>query len=283
MKILITGSKGAIGSHLVPYLRNRKHEVVQVIADITDYDRLREIFVEHKDADWSINLAAQVNTITCDVAERYSVDVNVKGAFNVATISKEFGIKHCYFSTTAIYDPRVSLISEESQKNPATLYGFTKYLGEQIVQFVFKDKPEELLILRPCFVFGGDNDHSIGSQIISSAIKQVPLVVLLDPENKKDYMHVDNFCEAVALLIEEKHSGDFNISYGQPIRFKELVEKVKNLGLNPIVYYRPEKDYMKNHVVDNSKLKSMIDWNPTITLDQGLTEVFHKLMNKKDE
>jgi len=280
MKILITGSKGAIGSYLTPYLK-KKYEVIEIISDISNYSDLKSKIEKHKEADWIINLAALVNTITCDIAGRYAFDVNVKGAYNVAIISKEFKIKHCFFSTTAIYKPNI-LIKEESEKNPQTLYGFTKYLGEKTVEFVYKDQKENLLIIRPCFIFGGKNDHSIGSLIVKSAIKQIPLVILLDPENKKDYMHITNFSEAIYKLIEKDASGDYNISYGKPIKFKELVDKVKKMNLNPIIYYRPEEDYMKNHIVDNSKLKNIINWNPTITLDDGLKEVFKNITKKHE-
>ena len=276
MKIIITGSKGSIGSNLVPYLIKKGHEVHESNSDITNFADLRKDFEFFKDADWCVNLAALVNTVTCDNAGRYSFDVNVKGAYNVATLSKEFKVKHCFFSTTAIYEPNV-LIKEETIKNPQTLYGFTKYLGEQAVEFVFKKEKENLLVVRPCFIFGGKNDHSIGSKIISTSYNNIPLVIHINPEYEKDYMYVGNFVEAIEALLLKNIHGDFNISYGKPIKFKELVKKVKKLGLKPIIYYIPELDYMKKHCVDNSKLKKAINWKPKITLEEGLKKVLLKI------
>lgn len=276
-KILLTGSKGIIGSNILPYLKSMGHEVISIDSDIRDYDVLRLEILKHKDADWLIHLGAIVSSIACDLAGRHTFDVNVTGTYNVAELCKEFGIKFCYFSTTAIYKPGIEPIFEESEKEPQTLYGYTKYLGELTSQFVFKKEPQNLLLLRPCFAFGGNNDRSIGYLVVKSGIFHEPLNVQLDPENLKDYMHVDNLSEAVEMLLSKDITGEYNISYGEPVRFGELVRKVEEMGIKPILYYRNELDYMKNHVVSNKKLKSVIDWKPTITLKEGLKKVFEKI------
>lgn len=280
MKILVTGSKGIVGSNLVPFLRNKKHDVVQILSDVRDYETLRKEMEKHKDADWVIHLAAIVSTLLCDTAGRHTFDVNVKGSYNVADLAKEFKIKMCYFSTTAIYKPGIEPILEESEKKPHTLYGFTKYLGELVVQFMFKDELENLLVVRPCFAFGGLNDRSIGYLLVKSGLNNEPLNIQLDTENYKDYMFIDNLSDAIEKLVTKNISGEYNISYGKPIKFGELVKKVEAMGLKPFIYYRPELDYLGNHVVDNSKLKSVIDWKPTITLESGLEKVLIKLKNE---
>ena len=281
MKILITGSRGSIGTNLVPFLKEKKHNVIEITSDIRDYTSLRKEMLQHKSVDWVVHLAAIVNTITCDLAGRHAYEVNVTGTHNVAELTKEVRAKYCYFSTTAIYQPGVEPILEDSTKDPATLYGFTKYLGELTSEFLYKNDKDKLLILRPCFAFGGINDHSIGSRIINSGLYNEPLNIQLDPEKKKDYMHVRNLSEAIENLLVNNIVGDYNISYGKPTHFKELVKKVEDMGLKPIIYFRPELDYMGNHVVDNKKIKSVIDWEPTITLDEGLAKVYKNLKKQK--
>ncbi len=276
-KIAITGSQGIIGSNLVPYLESKGHEVIPILSDIRDYATLREEISSQIGIDWMIHLAAIVSTISCDLAGRHTFDVNVKGTYNVADLCKEFKIKFCYFSTTAIYKPGQNPILEESIKEPQTLYGYTKYLGELTAQHVFKNNPENLLVLRPCFAFGGNNDRSIGSLVIKSGINNEPINVQLDPEKLKDYMHIDNLSEAVEMLLMKNIIGEYNISYGEPIKFGDLVKKVEAIGLKPFIYYRPELDYLGNHSVDNSKLKSVIDWKPSISVDEGLKKVLEKL------
>ena len=285
-KIAITGSHGIVGSNIVPYLRSKGHEVVQIQSDIRDYQTLREeISIENtntKKIDWLIHLAAIVSTISCDLAGRHTFDVNVKGTYNVAELCKEFGIKLCYFSTTAIYKPGQNPIVEESIKEPQTLYGFTKYLGELTARYVFKNSPENLLVLRPCFAFGGNNDRSIGSLLVKSAYKNEPLNVQLDPQYMKDYLWVGELSSAVELLLKNNHSGEYNISYGKPVKFQKLIDNVTDIvGKKPFLYLREESDYMTDHCVDNSKLKSAIDWNPTITVTEGMKIILEKL--KKED
>jgi nucleoside-diphosphate-sugar epimerase len=284
MKIAITGSRGIVGSNLVPYLRSKGHTVLHIDSDIRDYQKLQsEIEYENANTekiDWVIHLAAIVSTISCDLAGYHAFDVNTKGTFNVADICKNNKIKFCYFSTTAIYKPGQNPIKEESVKEPQTIYGFTKYLGEITAQHVFKHDLDRLLVLRPCFAFGGNNDRSIGSLIVRSGLKNEPINVQLDPEKMKDYMHVDNLSEAVEKLLVGNISGDFNISYGEPIKFGDLVKKVEDMGIKPFIYYRPELDYMQDHVVNNDKLKSVIDWKPSITVDEGLKKVLEKFQHE---
>ena len=281
MKIAITGSLGIVGSNLVPYLESKGHEVIPILSDIRDYATLRKEISSQSGVDWMIHLAAIVSTISCDLAGRHTFDVNVKGTYNVADLCKEFKIKFCYFSTTAIYKPGQNPILEESVKEPQTLYGYTKYLGEITAQHVFKNSPENLLVLRPCFAFGGNNDRSIGSLVIKSGMYNEPINVQLNPEKLKDYMHVDNLSEAVEMLLSQNIVGEYNISYGEPIKFGDLVKKVEEMELKPFIYYREELDYLGNHSVDNTKLKSVIDWKPSITLDEGLKKVYEKLKNER--
>lgn len=278
-KILLTGSNGSIGSNLTPHLVAQGHTVVPITSDLTDYEGLRKEIESHKDADWLVHLGAVVNTILCDTAGRHAAHVNVLGTVYVAELAKEFGMKYCYFSTTAIYKPGVEPILETSQKEPATWYGHTKYLGEQTSEFIFKDKKEDLLIIRPCFAFGGVDDHSIGSRLIKSAVMKEPLHSQLDPEKYKDYMHVSNLSDALEKLLSADITGDYNISYGKPRKFGDIIKLVNEMGFKPRLFLRPELDYMGNHIVDNTKLKSVIDWNPTITLEEGLQEVAKRYEN----
>lgn len=283
-KILLTGSKGIIGSNILPYLKTKGHNVISIDSDIRDYNTLRSEILKHKDADWLIHLGAIVSTISCDLAGRHSFDVNVTGTYNVAELCKEFGIKFCYFSTTAIYKPGQNPILEESIKEPQTLYGFTKYLGEITAQFVFKDKQNDLLVVRPCFAFGGNNDRSIGSLLVESAYKNKPLNVQLDPKNKKDYLWIEELSSAIELLLKNNNSGDYNISYGKPVDFQELVDKTTEIvGNKPFLYFREELDYMKDHCVDNSKVKTVIDWKPNITVENGMKIILEKLKKENGD
>lgn len=276
MKILITGSTGAIGSNLTPWLE-RNNEVVRLKADVRDYEALLAEITPHSDADWIINLAGIVNTDLCNLAGRHAYDVNVVGAENVAKVAKHYSIKLCHFSTTAFYKP-TDLIKEDSDVEPQTWYGTTKYLGELAVR---KTLNENALIIRPCFAFGGDNDRSLASRLVYSAYSHEPIVVQLNPIYKKDYMHILNLCDAIEKVLMTGYIGNVNISVGEPIAFSEVIETAKKVvGKDPFIYLIPEDDYMKDHIVDHTKFMSLVDWKPTISLEQGMRIVLEKILNK---
>ena len=52
-------------------------------------------------------------------------------------------------------------------------------------------------------------------------------------------------------------------------------------GKKPNVYYLPERDYMKNHVVDNTKITKATGWKPTVTVKEGM-EIIYKRKNGND-
>lgn len=277
MKIFIFGSTGAIGSNLTPWL-SKNHDVVQMKSDVRNLEEIRSELGSNGKPDWIVNLAGIVNTDLCNLAKRHAYDVNVKGAENIAFLAKRYEISLCHFSTTAFYKP-TDLVRENSEVEPQTWYGTTKYLGELAVRKVYP----ESLIIRPCFAFGGANDRSLGSRLIYSAYYHEPIVVQLNPIYKKDYMHVLNLCDAIEKVLLTGYKGDVNISIGNPIPFGEVVETAKKIvGKDPFIYWVHEDDYMKDHIIDNTKFKSIVkDWEPTISLEEGMRIVYEKIKNKE--
>jgi nucleoside-diphosphate-sugar epimerase len=280
MKYIITGSTGAIGSNLVPYLISKGHKVYKTISDIRDYDSLRKEIEEHKDFEYIVHLAAVVCSIPSELAGRNTYDVNVKGTYNLASLAQEFEMRFCYFSTTVLYKIGDYEINENSPKEPATFYAHTKLLGEMSSEFVFKDNKEKLLVVRPCFTYGGLTDISVAANLVKSAITREPITVRLNPEYIKDYTYMDDFSNAVEKLLSQEISGDYNVTSGECIYFSKILDIVKNeMKLEPRLYMRPELDYLKNHIVSNAKLKSVISWEPKTDIRKGLKLVLKRFTN----
>jgi nucleoside-diphosphate-sugar epimerase len=267
--------------------------------DITGWDMDR--FIDLSEPDLVINCAGIVNTIKCEAWPWSASSVNEAGVYNLLNAMKKSkkNINLIHFSTTAIYDPdyydgefsgQVPIL-EEAPIGPKTIYGITKYGGELIVKSYY---PKELWsIVRPCFIYDY-NSHSVVSQMIQwwetdklceqrDAISEIGgRDIFLDPLNKKDYMYVDDFTDIMMLMIFTPFNRiageDYNISLGEPTKFREIQFIFEQLGFSKDRYnVHPGGDYLKNHIVKGDKTKHHFpEWEPRITIEQGIKKMMEK-------
>jgi UDP-glucose 4-epimerase len=239
--------------------------------DICNYQAL-EYDISMTRPDIIVHLAGIVGTDLCNRMPEQAVKSNVWGSYNIAKLSVKYNCKLVYFSTTAIYDPNAyhlgKPIREDTSKLPQTHYGITKYAGELISK---STAAKNLLVIRPCFVYGGKNDyHSALSKAVKSLHSGKNFDIFLDQVKSKDYLYVVDEIAAIKMLIDQDRTGDYNISFGNPRPFGEYVNLVeKELSGKVNFTYYPETDYLHDHIVDNAKIKS-IGWKPKISLLEGI-------------
>ena len=284
MKVMITGEVGMTARSLERYFGD---EVVW------GYER-RDLSICHFDSIWEknkeldinseefqetvgflqpdviIHTAGAVGTDLCQLNPKMAVKSNVDGAIKVAEAVKGIGARLVFFSTTAIYDPddyRKGLINDLTKKGPRTIYGLTKYLGEIMTKEIVS--PNKLLIIRPCFMYGGDLDNHSGLVKYVRAVKNNKKdVFLMDPENYKDYINIEDAVEIIGALTRKKVCGEYNISKGTPQKLKWYEDRVTEaLGKRPDIEYLPKEDYLHNHLVDGSAAIRESGYTPKVEWD----------------
>jgi len=244
MKILITGSTGFVGSHLVSKLKGH---------DLCLYKR-GDAFSGKPDLVY--HLAAELH------------DVNKMYESNVLFSEKLF---HAFPKTKIIYvgssgeygitdKPR----NEEDECKPVTLYALTKYMGTKIFQ-----QNKENLILRP-FLLYGENHHGFFLTIIKQ-VREGKAVEIW--EGKNDWIHVDDFVDALVYFGKIKLPGQIiNIGTGvQTTNIKVIKIMEKYLGKIKIKKHKGQyrQDYSSIWLADTSKARSL-GWSPSIDLEEGL-------------
>jgi nucleoside-diphosphate-sugar epimerase len=287
-KVFITGECGCIAKYLDRILPNEGYEVVWGYThresrwcffssmwkngtelDICDKELL-DSRIEKTHPDIVIHTAGVVDTFLCEQFPEQSVRSNVYGSYNVATICRDRNIQLVYFSTTAIYDPNDydgKKITLNTKIAPQTIYGVTKYAGEQICKNIVKN----LIVLRPCFVYGGSDDmHSSIARLIRTSITHVPVRILLSPTIQKDYMRVEDLISAIVKIMDWGLPGEYNISRGTPVPFRKVIDTIQEVLQEGLWYdLVPEADYLKNHIVDNAKIRSL-GWESKYSLLEGI-------------
>jgi len=306
--VFITGHKGFIARNLISALENRGYSLVvpDVETNICDYDAIKREILK---AGLVIHNATVAGTDVCALNPRKAIDINIYGTYNVFDICSKYRIPVIYFSTTNIYDSEFyqdKEIDENSALFPRTLYAQTKSFGEDLL-FTSGEKVDggfiNYAIMRPLFCYGGVGDmNSLISKTIYNFIKNVnerknnKVDIFLDPSKTKDYMYVNNFCDAVCSIVDKRmyYTGiDFNVSQGEPLVTSSIVELLdeivsKKIGITSVspssfIDWHPETDYLGNHIVSNSSICEKTGWSPKISLEEGISFAFDSIYENMNE
>lgn len=214
MKILITGSKGQVGSQLISILSKGRSELGDIPAeikdsivigkgskelDIADLDTIRSVIKELK-PEVVINAAAYTNVDGCEANEGLAFSVNAFGAKNLATACEEIGAKLVHISTDYVFSGEGSTpFKEEDEPSPQSTYGLSKSMGDNLV----KEFSSKHFIVRPSWVYGYNGNNFVYT-ILKTAKEKGSVKVVNDqrgnPTNAEDLCH-----HILKLIVTEKY------------------------------------------------------------------------------
>lgn len=200
--ILITGAKGFIGSRLSNMLNNRGYNVVNYIGDINDLSGMENYF---RTADVVIHLAAKIDDIRKGREKDDFMIVNVLGTQHVIDFCLKYNCKLIFFSSTTAIRPK-------------SLYGLSKSLGEQLVQFYGAQFGLKAIIMRPRNIYSDEIINRAGKKVDLSRGRNYPLSLLLRDIN--------------SVITDDKFSGKVQIY-------------TTRLFLEHVVLYWPKRIFIK--------------------------------------
>jgi nucleoside-diphosphate-sugar epimerase len=297
MKAFITGHNGFIGKNLPTSLEKQGIQAVysdgrhvnlkftkntELCVYQNDENAWKEVLTD-LEVDILIHNGAVVGTDVVGLDPIGATSTNVTGTYSLIRVANSLKIPIVYLGTTVIYDTaeyQKEDILEDSLRGPHTYYGHLKLLGENLI----KSYANDWSIIRPLFAFGGIGDMNslIAKTFYGYFAKKDGIDMFLNPNKVKDYLHVNDFCDAVAIICSQRqHKGDdFNIAAETPVMTKEIVEMMSIIAgedLNRLIQWHPETDYLGNHRLSSRKFKAMTGWEPKFTLDQGLRDSWNSI------
>lgn len=301
MRVLITGHKGFIARNLPTAFERLGHTVISP-DDILLKHRLGtgehcvhrnsetawQVEIESNAVDVVVHNAAMVGTDVVALSPGEATLTNVTGTYNICRAAKKAGAAVLYLGTTVIYDTKKyqdEEIVETSSHAPRTFYGAQKLSGEHIV----RSHSQQWAIARPLFCYGGvgDNNSLISKSFYGLAKGEQQIDMFLDPMRVKDYMHVTDFCNAVALI---PHLGlwgdDWNVSAETPHPTGQIIQMMQEIAersLDDVVKWHPHTDYLGNHRLSSRKFRQASGWKPQISLDQGLRLSWEEIKDFKGD
>ncbi len=246
MKILVTGSSGLVGKHLVEYL-GAAHTVAglsgnsspwtQYAADITDGAEVRRVLDEFK-PDAIVHAAAFTWVDGCEEQQEKAYRVNVEGTRNFAQWAKGNGRKMVYISTDYVYAGKADVTYDEnSPTEPVNYAGKTKLEAEKETLQV-----ENSAVLRTTVVYGYDPGGKNFLMQMLEAKKKKP--VPTDQTNNPTDANL--VCQYVSEVIKRDLRGIYNATGPETIGRYEFAKKIiKAFDLEPDLFVPVTTDKLK--------------------------------------
>lgn len=275
---LITGSNGFVGRHLTKALKAQKIKVISFSRSSNRHITRVKDFADLPKVDVVFHLAAVSGYKDCNENTKLAYEVNVLGTVNVLEYCRRVKAK-LIFPSTYVYDTPYEAYKKESDPaKPMTHYSFSKWLGEELCRFYSLVFNVNTLILRTANVYGPDQSGIYLIPIIASHLKAKKILHLTKPDIERCFIYIDDLIDAYIKLAQASTlPGEvFNVSSDKATSIAALlttVEKVTNKTIDVVYSGFGRANEINLNRLDNAKVKQTINWQPKITLEEGLKKL----------
>jgi nucleoside-diphosphate-sugar epimerase len=277
--ILITGSRGFIGSSVLKNLSSEDFKIFEINiedGDITNPEILNKF--TDKNISHVIHLAGRIYVPDSwdNPAQFYST--NVMGTLNVLEFCK---VNQCDLTHISAYlygQPEKLPISEDSNIVPDNPYAHSKFLSENLCRFYHDNFNTRITILRPFNVFGiGQNNRFLIPAIIDQVVSDDQIIVN-DLTPKRDYIYLADLTKAIVKTLScEIDFGIYNIGSGFSLSVEEIINKIQTtFKTNKEVKSKGtiRRGEISDVVADISRAEKELGWKPRYTFEDGLEEIY---------
>jgi UDP-glucose 4-epimerase len=308
MKALVTGAAGFIGSHLSAALL-ASGATVTGIDCFTDYyaRSLKEAnlaplkglagfrFTEGalQDVDLKALLAGVTHVFhlagQAGVRKSWGGDFDVYIRDNIQATQRLLEAlarvpiqKYVYSSSSSVYGNHVALpMTEDAYLQPLSPYGVTKLAGEHLGNLYFANHGVPTVSLRYFTVYGPRQRPDMAFQrFLTAARDGSPISLYGDGEQTRDFTFVSDIVAANMAAAAQGPPGNvYNIGGGSRVTMNHVLELIRKVTGKPVAVQRePEqKGDMRHTYADTSAARRDLDFNPLVTLENGLDQQYRWL------
>ncbi|MEM0440073.1 MAG: NAD-dependent epimerase/dehydratase family protein [Candidatus Caldarchaeum sp.] len=297
MKILVTGSRGFVGRHLVEYLVKRGYDVVgadvvdggDVKLDVTIFSNVLDVF-EKTGVDSVVHLAA-VADIPESMKDPYRCfNVNVCGTINILEAARRREIERAVIFSSANYygAPFKVPVEETDPPNPRTPYDFSKVALENVVWSYHRNHGVPVTVLRPWKTFGEyEPENKMVPKFVKLCLTGAPIPLYNGGADVTDPYYVENLCYVVELCLKKQEAiGEaFNVGTGNPLSVRQLAEIIKKMTnssseLKNLPPRTPAEAVPMKSIPSIEKLRKKLDYSPIVSLEDGLRRMINFYQTK---
>jgi dTDP-glucose 4,6-dehydratase len=305
MRLLVTGGAGFIGSNFVHFWLQRHPDDHVVVFDLLTYAGNREslatvegriVFVEGDICDRDlaedtlrtnevevvVNFAAESHNSLAVVDPTRFFRTNVLGTQTLLDASRAAGVERFHHvSTCEVYGDldldTDEVFTEESPYRPRTPYNASKAGADHAVRAYFETFGLPVTITNCSNNYGPFQfPEKLIPLFTTNAIDDEPLPMYASTQNKREWLHVLDHCEAIELVLRDGRAGEtYNVGSGIEATIEEIADRVLELtgkpaSLKKIVPDRPGHD--RRYLLDATKIREELGWEASRGWDEGLAE-----------
>ena len=328
--LLITGGAGFIGSNLVHYTLAHRSDRIVIIdaltyagslasleaplkdprvafvrADIADREAMARVFAEHQPTA-VLNLAAETHVDRSIDGPRPFIDTNIVGTFTLLETARVFlgrlqpsareAFRFLHVSTYEVYGSlgTTGVFSETTPYAPNSPYAASKAAADHLVRAYAHTYGLPVLITNCSNNYGPFQfPEKLIPLMILNALDGRQLPIYGDGGNVRDWLHVEDHCAGILLVLEKGCLGEkYNVGGGNERTNLEIVDRIcdavdelrpaagSRRALKTFVPDRPGHD--RRYAIDAAKIRNELGWSPRHTFESGLRETVRWYLDHRD-
>ena len=309
-RALITGGAGFLGSHLCELFLSRGHEVICMDNFITGspdnighlfgqpgfsfvkHDVTEYIHVEGK-LDFVLHFASPASPIDYLEKPIQTLKVGSLGTHKTLGVAKDKNARYLIASTSEVYgDPLIHPQKEDYWGNvnpvgPRGVYDEAKRFAEAMTMAYHRFHGVDTRIVRIFNTYGERmrlNDGRVVPAFVSQALRGEPLTVFGDGSQTRSFCYVSDLIEGIYRLLMSDEVDPVNIGNPAELTVLQFAETILRItGSNAPIEYRPlPEDDPKVRKPDITRARTLLDWEPKVPLEEGLSRTIDYFRKKVD-
>jgi dTDP-glucose 4,6-dehydratase len=316
VNILVTGGAGFIGSNFIKHMlrgydykiinldlltyagnlknlteieKNKRYHFVK--GDIGDRELLDGLFKEY-DIQVVINFAAESHVDRSIIDPEIFLKTNILGTQALLDVAKEnwkvasdesctfkTGVKFIQVSTDEVYGTlgKEGYFTEKTPLSPNSPYSASKASADMIVRAYNETYGLPINITRCSNNYGPYQfPEKLIPLMINNALKGESLPVYGDGKQVRDWLHVEDHCKAIEMVLHNGENGHiYNIGGNNEMENLEIVNLIlntfkKSVGL--ITHVQDRLGHDRRYAIDNTKITTELGWSPSYTFEEGIKQ-----------
>ena len=303
MRIVITGGAGFIGSHLVDKLLSLGHEAIVIDNLLTGR---KENLSTHKNLtfleqkvyepinidgklDWVLHLASPASPVDFKKYPIQILKAGAGGTINCLGVAKAKGAKFLLASTSEVYgDPlehpqKETYIGNVDPISERAVYDEAKRFAEATTMAYHRFHKIDTRICRIFNTYGPrmrPDDGRVISNFINQALSNQPITVYGDGKQTRSFQYVTDLVDGIIKLTQADYHLPINLGNPHEFTILELAKTVLKLtnSKSEIIFKPLPEGDPKRRRPDISRAKEILNWEPKISLEEGLVRMieYHK-------
>jgi len=306
--ILVTGGAGFIGSNFIRYLMGKysKYKIINfdkltyagnlnnlssieenpnyvfVKGDVADNRDVKNVFEEFN-PNYIVHFAAESHVDRSILNPDIFLKTNILGTQILLNQARENSVeKFVHISTDEVYGSlEIPISCDENRKiAPNNPYAASKASADLLVRVAHQTFGQFVNIIRCCNNYGPFQfPEKFIPIIIWNTLKNTEIPIYGDGKNIRDWIHVDDHCKAIDLVLHKGKSGEiYNVGANNEWQNLKLVEFILDelyASKNLIEFVEDRKGHDFRYSIDSSKIKEELGWKSSIDFNDGLKQTIN--------